>query len=170
MTPLDLNTELVYADGSVTNCIPLYPLKEKKTTRQAKPISIALLIVTALLFWVFILLWVVLNLYLYDFMYCTVRRLATLTILYSTVYHLLYIVTLFWLFLSCITCFCELFLVVLSYFCDVVSALIVPSCVFVTPPPLVFSCSIWLYCGCTHDQIILGTTWEPMRNVYCTRK
>ena len=50
LTPLDLNTELVYADGSVTNCINLYPLKEKKTTRQEKPISIALLIVTALLF------------------------------------------------------------------------------------------------------------------------
>ena len=48
LTPLDLNTELVYANGSITHFMYLYPLKEKKPPEQEKPLSIAYLTVTVL--------------------------------------------------------------------------------------------------------------------------
>ena len=36
LKPIELNTELVYADGSATPFVPLSPLKEKNTAEQAK--------------------------------------------------------------------------------------------------------------------------------------
>ena len=91
LAPLELNTELVYADGFATPFMPLSPLKEQKFSRASKK-STAWLAVTVLLVCVFSLLWVVLSCMLFS--YCTMQWRVTVTILYSTVYRLVFL----WLF------------------------------------------------------------------------
>ena len=60
LTPLELNTNLVYADGSTTPCVPLSSLKEQKSSQASKN-STAWLAGTVLLVSIFIILCVVLS-------------------------------------------------------------------------------------------------------------
>ena len=66
-TYLDINTELVYANGCAAHFMPLYPLKEQDLPEQEKNISTVWLIVNVLLVLVSVVLLVVLSLYLFGF-------------------------------------------------------------------------------------------------------
>ena len=66
LTPLDLDTEIFYYDIYATTFMPLYPLKDQKSSQSSKD-STAWWAVTVLLVWVFIILWVVFHFYLYAF-------------------------------------------------------------------------------------------------------